>query len=439
MMDTARGWRSMNRAPKHQVRERPGAPWPRTRTAALKVITNLLVAAAAFGLIPDSVGQLQAQSSVPRITLAGNGLVSFNINGITSTTGASSNTDVGTVNDFSDTFVMLRLDQQLYNEDRVGVIVGFLFPDARSDLGQVFYHRVQVFYDAKNFRGTLGRSRLGNFVLEFPTLREEDLLDYGFVLNPFVNAEDSEFSRYGNIARFRVYQFDTRLILEGQATNLAVTDDSGRRVDDFDINNVSARVMYRLPSAVRFRSIVREAGIGWFANNIDEQTRNWIHSVVGGAAFNLVRNPLNNIAFQTQVVYNGGAGILGARSTGDLAAPRVRARSKSVALLASFRLLRRPYQLQRFQAAITAGYKRFPDVDASEYVFIPNVFFRLGQGVDLGVQYQYRRFNDAFAVALGVRREQSVKFTLNFQFQAMFNNYFGERDDILNLEHGYIR
>ncbi len=115
-----------------------------------------------------------------------------------------------------------------------------------------------------------------------------------------------------------------------------------------------------------------------------------------------------------------------------------RARAEALSLVGSLRFLSRPYQLDRFQAAITGGYKNFVNREGSRFTIVPNVFFRLGQGVDVGLQYQYEQFDDALAAQIGRKRDQSVKLTLSYRFQMMFNDYFGERDDILNMEHGYI-
>ena len=162
-------------------------------------------------------------------------------------------------------------------------------------------------------------------------------------------------------------------------------------------------------------------------------------ALLGGAAINLTRNPLGNLEFRMQGVYNFGVDDLSDLGTTPLAGSLGRARAESLSLVGSLRLLSRPYQLDRFQAAITGGYKNFVYREGSQFTIVPNVFFRLGQGVDVGLQYQYERFDEALAAQIGRRSDQSVMLTLSFRFQLMFNDYFGERDDILNMEHGYIQ
>lgn len=399
------------------------------------------VGVAVLGIAAAGVLQpATAQESLPRVTFGGTGLVSFNVDATTAfAAGAADRTSVGTVNDFSDSFLVLRLDRQLYEKHRAGMVVGFLFPDVRAGLGDVFYNQVMVFYRSHKFDGVLGRSRLKNFLLEFPTLREEDLIEYGFVPNGFANAENSEYTRYGNVLRGKVFQFNSRLSISGQVTNWTVTDQSGAKVDDFEVNGASAEVAYRLPDAVRYTGAVRFAGVQLNSQKLDEAGQAWIHSLVGALALNVTRNPITNVEARVQGIYNLGLDAgLGGAAAGRLGSVRDRARAKSLGVVASLRFLRRPYQLDRFQAAVTGAYKRFQDEPGWQFTVVPNAFYRLGQGVDIGLQYQFEQFDGALAAAMGERRRHSVKVTMAFQFQTMFNAYFGERDDILNLEHGYI-
>lgn len=416
---------------------RQRAPTSRRATAAGGLARRARLSG--FLAIFLAVGGAAAQESAPRLTFAGNGLVSFNLNaGVPFADGIAGSTDFGTVIDFSDSFLLVRLDQQLFDKDRAGVVIGFLFPDVQTDLGVLFFNQIQVFYNTRLFGGVLGRTRLNNFVVELPTLREEDLIEYGFVNNAFSNANNSEFSRYGNVLRAQLFQLNSRLVISGQVANWAVTDSAGERSNDFDVNGISGSVEYRLPMGIRYTGALRQAGLTIVSQNVGTPTQKWMNAIAGGAAINLTRNPLGNLEFRTQGVYNFGVGDLSEFGTTPLAEPMGRARAESLSLVGSLRFLSRPYQLERFQVAITGGYKNFVNREGSRFTIIPNVFFRLGQGVDVGLQYQYEQFDDALAAQIGRKRDHSVKLTMSFRFQLMFNDYFGERDDILNMEHGWI-
>jgi energy-coupling factor transporter ATP-binding protein EcfA2 len=391
---------------------------------------------------------LPAQESAPRLTFGGRGLVSFDVNGTAPwSAGESGDTEYGTVNNFSDSFLLLRLDQQLYEKDRAGLVTGFLFPDAEADLGQVFFNQMNVFYDRQHFRARAGRTRLSNFVLEFPTLREEDLLEYAYLTSGLSNAENSYYGRYGNVLRGEVYALDSRIVAAGQIANRTVTDMEGETLDDFGVNSGSASLVYRLPEMIRYQDVLRRAGVTWVTQQVEAPGQEWMHGVVAGAAVNLTRNPIHNLELRAQGTYNFGVDepegpVFDPDSplpaTAPLSEPVGRARAESYGLVGSVRFLSRPYQLRRFQAAVTGAYKEYVDRGGSQLAVVPNVFVRLGQGVDVGRQYRDEQNSDALAAALGHKREHSVQATLSFGFQMMWNSYFGERDDILSMEHGYI-
>ena len=77
------------------------------------------------------------------------------------------------MNDFSDTAVLTGFRQKLYNNFRGQLVIGFQFPDAESNLGQVFYHHVFILLENKSSILKLGRSRVQSALIEFPTLRDD--------------------------------------------------------------------------------------------------------------------------------------------------------------------------------------------------------------------------------------------------------------------------
>ena len=62
----------------------------------------------------------------------------------------AANATASAVNDCSDTAIRLGFRQKLYNNFRGQLVVGLQFPDADSDLGQVFYHQVFVKLENKS-------------------------------------------------------------------------------------------------------------------------------------------------------------------------------------------------------------------------------------------------------------------------------------------------
>ncbi len=387
---------------------------------------NLAVVAVAllFSFVPS-----WGQEVTPRLNLAGRGIVSFNGRRLAFPAGG---TDFSSLNDFSDSALLLRLDQQLYSGNRAGVVLGFQFPDVDSDLGQVFFHQVNVFYSSKNLDVRLGRSRLRSQLIEFPTLRDDDLVEFTYVANAFSNSENSEFQQFGNVFSIDFYQYNAKLVASAFAENLAKTDLSGKRLNEFEVNAWGASLLYRLPFGIRFAGVVQQAGVTFRSQFVDLPGRNWISSATAGLVLNLNRNPINHVELRAQTIYNfgmKGAGI------GSLVA---RARERSWTAVGALRFLRNPYQVPRLQAAVTFAFQRFPEMEASQLSVVPNIFYRVGANVDVGLQYQFSRRSDLLAVAIGSKTEQTLKATLVYSFDLRFNDYFGDRDSILNMEHGYI-
>jgi hypothetical protein len=131
-----------------------------------------------------------------------------------------------------------------------------------------------------------------------------------------------------------------------------------------------------------------------------------------------------------QTIYN--AGLDNAQ---DLSSVASRAQTKSTSFVTSVRYTGRPKLLTRWQGAITAAVKDFSDVDqATQWSIAPNAVYRIGQGVDVFAQLKYTDYGDG----LGGGSDTVVQLGMAFSLEAMFNDNIGERDSILNLEHGYI-
>jgi hypothetical protein len=138
-----------------------------------------------------------------------------------------------------------------------------------------------------------------------------------------------------------------------------------------------------------------------------------------------------------QLIGNGGvAGITGAdvtHSNPDHVMQRARAKSRAVVI--ALHHTRRPLLLTRWQGSVALAQKSYDDVDdAKQWSVVPALRYRLGAGVDLAAQASYTRFSDG----LGGGSDRLVKAGLIFALDTTFNDTFGERDSLLNLEHGYL-
>ena len=86
--------------------------------------------------------------------------------------------------DISDSSLLLRFDKRLYDGGVAGASIAFTKPDADSDLADdIYFNQLHAFFWNKEYQVVLGRTRLVNTVIEFPTIRDDDLLSYTHVAN----------------------------------------------------------------------------------------------------------------------------------------------------------------------------------------------------------------------------------------------------------------
>ena len=379
-----------------------------------------------FSVSPIS---LSAQEVMPRINFAGRGLVSLNG---TRTLSPANTSDFSSQNDFSDSFALFQLDKRLYHLSRAGMIIGLQFPDAESDLGQVYFHQVNTFWNAEHWGVRLGRTRMQNTLLEFPTFRDDDLVEYAFVNNAFSNSEASEFQQYGNVLNVNYFTWSSKLRLGIHLENQTETTPNGEIVQEFQTNTAGAQVEYSLPDAVRFDGIIRQIGAGFTQQFVDASNLSTVSNAYLSAAVNLDLNPVSHWELRGQSILTLGD------DSGDISTILSRSRANAISVATSLRYLRNPYQMPRFQAALTFAAKSFTDAGEVQWSMIPNLFYQIGAQVDLGLQYQYTDYSGDLAAAYGTQSDQSIKLALIFNFDMTFNNYFSDRNSILNMEHGYI-
>lgn len=67
-----------------------------------------------------------------------------------------------------------------------------------------------------------------------------------------------------------------------------------------------------------------------------------------------------------------------------------------------------------------------------------NAFYALGQSVEVGVQYQYRRADNSLPRIFGESQVHSIKLAIIGTFETVVNPLFDNRASLLNTESGYL-
>ncbi len=375
---------------------------------------------------------LRAQVS-PEIQLGARGVMSFNadIQGNQKTTSA---------NDFSDTGLLLGFRQKLYSKFRGQLVIGLQFPDADSDLGQVFFHQTFLKIESQKHILKMGRSRVLSSLIEFPTLRDDDALLLTDVLNPFSSGENTEDNQYGNVLEVS-HIFSQRYWLRLHGEHFTKTPRPPATSEtDFSLNAVGLAFEYRVPETQLWnRPRIRQLGISLnnfltdrqgYSNRFDRTLKNILVSGI----FNVLPDPVYFVDARFQVVYN--LGFSEVKTIGnyyDLT------RATAAAHFFSLRFLYRKLERPTLQLALSGGFNVFPNLTRKtrQWQIIANAFYRLGENFDLALQVQHARFSGDLT-ALYAKSETRLQVGLVYSIDQRWNKQFDDRNSLLNLEHGYI-
>ncbi|NIR51731.1 hypothetical protein GWO43_24455 [candidate division KSB1 bacterium] len=369
----------------------------------------------------------------PEIQLGARGVMSFNVDRASGETASA-------VNDFSDSGPLVGFRQKLYNNFRGQLVIGFQFPDADSDLGQLFFHQVFLKIEDQSNILKMGRSRVRTALIEFPTLRDDDALHFTDVLNPFSAGENSEDNQYGNVLE-GTHIFGQRYWLRLHGEHFTETPTApGAAETDFSLNAIGLSFAYRVPASQRWnRPILDQVGIS-FNNFLTNRPGDFsefeqaLKNIIVSTVVNVKPNPMHFLDVRHQTIYNVGFGeFTELNEYADLA------RTKAIGTFTSLRYLYRSLERPTMQLALSFGYKTFPDLaNATEqFQVVANGFYRLGENFDVGLQFQYQKFNGDLRGILG-SNEARIQFALIYSIDQLWNNQFDDRDSLLNLEHGYI-
>ena len=377
-----------------------------------KLFTGFI--AISFLLPAASVLALEVDREVmPRITLGGRIISTIDVVDFESDPAAESEINI------EDSVLLTRFDKRMYGGGVAGATLGI-----REDDSNLLFHEANVFYWNQNFQTSLGQSRLRNSIIEFPTLRDEDLLTYSHVGN--ASSNDELHQMFGKLVSVD-WIFDQKNQQLGFWAG-SLEDEPGLGRDGID--NYGLAYSYEISEDLVYVSHLRHAGITLDRQKVNLVDDEWKTAVILGAEFNLNQDPQANWSMALQAVINNGVDGI---TLADTVANQSRAKSK--ALIASWRFTNRPQLLTRWQAALNVAYKDYSDINnASQWTVAPSYVFVLGQGVHLLGQLSHTSFD----VGLGDNDDTMLQLGIAFNFDSMFNDNIGERNSILNIEHGYI-
>lgn len=379
-------------------------------------------------------GSVAAQELSPRWTLKGRGLLSTPV-----VAAGAGDLDVDWVlADYADTHIATRLDQALFDDTIGAFALGARLTDRDSPVGPVYLYQVEAGVDAEHVEVRLGRTRRPILGIGFPTLRDEDLLTFLYPLNPYSVGgleEDVLFSEVGSVLLRADFRWHAQLFIE----SLRNTTDTGTpaQAADFEPNAAGIRLFYdELPEVARIRRI-KHAGVALYGARMGDRApdvdRFAIYQLQGSLALNLYPDPIHLLDLRVLGLYQHGSEDETWTDVTDTW------RGRYVSAAAALRYLWGSYQLDRFQASVAGGYRRYTERDAWELRVIPTAMVQLGVGVGLAFQYAYSRRSDTLNGATGEpRNEHRFELALSYEFEVMVNDTINTPRDILNADYRYI-
>lgn len=392
----------------------------------MRTITRVFLGAA--GLWAAAAPALELDPLVPpEINLGGRALATINGHQRDTIDGEDADSEIDT----SDSSLLFGFSKYLFGDERYGFgVVGLKKPEPSESLeGEVFFHELHVGIGGANYEVKLGRSRLRNTLLSFPTVRDDDLLAFTHVGNASSAADTELYEIFGNtaeVAWWPTRQLRTHVALNGRTE----TDATGAVTQDGGFNGANVGVSWGLPSAIKFDRGLRFAGLTVDVQEAEGLGNARMQAAIAGFIYNLNSNPEADWVWETQFIANEGVVV----SALDTELARRRAESRS--LVTAVRFNKRPYLQTRWQAALTAAWKDFPGFDdVSSYAIAPSFVYRLGSAVDWVTQYVFTHYRGGLAQASGIEQEHALYTGLSFGFAHTFNESVGERESILSIEH----
>lgn len=341
--------------------------------------------------------------------------------------------------DISDSTIVLNLAKYLYKDRDYGFATfGLLIPEDGSDFeDDVFVNQLVIGVGGTKGEVKIGRTNLPNRLVQFPTLRDDDLLAYTHVRNAGYNAEGEEFQNYGGVIEGSYYfgrgAWSARGALTARAeTDLADLADPARTSTN-SFNGLAGSLVYELPEAIKFDRGLRFAAFGFDAQRPDEiggRGETDVVSLLAGFSYNLNEDPQYAWGLHGQGIYTFGD------DPASLGEEVERAQAEQGSLVLALTYAHRPHLQHRWQAGLTLAAKDYADFDgARSLAVLPSFAWRLGSGIELVTQYRYERFKGDLADAIGEEASHALWFGLTFELTGTFNESVGQRGSILNIEH----
>jgi hypothetical protein len=398
------------------------------------IVAPMILAAT---LLPGEAGAQQTPvperpSAAPQIELDGEGIATVEDHSPRLVLPGGVRASSSRIN-LSDSALLLGASQRLYHNGIGSLVIGMTTTEENEAASgtDVFLHQLVLDYQARSVEGYLGRTNTATRLIDFPTVRGDDLNEFVNVMDPFSSGSNPEEHRYGDVAAVTLNR-KLRYFLNLHAQHLLNSAASSEGQTGFNAGGVSFQ--YQGPPTLEAIVRVPLWGIGYEHQSIRSSDGGAANLLYGGVIYNLNPDPVDRVDLRLQEIYSTDNDLHVFRTVTDT----FRAASNSVA--ASVRWLHSPFGTPGHQISLTAGYKSYQHVaDADTVALALTGVKRLGESFDIVVQYTYQHRSSGYAAVFGnTRDEHSIQVGFVFNFTNIFNPHIGPRRSLLNLQHQYV-
>jgi hypothetical protein len=369
-------------------------------------------------------------STAPQIEIAGAGIGTL---GYSRSAGHQSGE--GTT-DYSDSALLIGAAQKLYDGGIGSFGLGWLTTDPSSrgygSGSSYFAHQAFVDYQTQTFEALIGRTDSATaHLVDFPTLRGDDLVTLTNPVDPFSNGENTEEHRYSNVGSVTLnqdFKYFESIHVQHLINSASVGTDTG--INSFGVNfeyftTVGQEMFNRVPTW----------GAGVEHIVLGANSPGGLNQFSLGGVLNLNESVTNRLDLRAQGVVSVGSDLRAFQSVTD----SFQADASSLAM--SIRYLNSPFGKPGYQIGLTTGWKSFTKVDdARSFGWALTGVKRLGQGFDFVAQSKGQWRDPALArvQSAGIPYEQVTEVGFIFDFSSTFNQHISPRRSMLNQQHGYV-
>lgn len=394
----------------------------------LTFCAGFLMSSVAWGVQPQPVPIPEDSGPAPQVEISGVGIVT----GLYGQSAQQNQIQPGA--DYSDSTLQIGVAERLFSSAIGSMKFGLLtLPnEGASSQSPFFLTQAFVDYQAERIEVLIGRSDNPTaHLVDFPTLRDDDLFTLNNPLNPMSNGSSPQEHRYSNVAEVT---FNQGLSYFENFHAQQVINSSGVGTST-GINSWGVTFQYLSTPGMEAFTRFPSLGFGLEYLNSLGLASGGLYQMYAGGVMNLNQSVTDRWDLRVLNILSLGSELRG------FTFMRETFEADSNALSAAIRYLHSPFGKPGYQLSLTVGYKKYFKVANSTSVgFALTALKRLGEGFQLAGQYQGQWRDQALSQvqANGLPFEQVVQVGFIFNWEATLNRHLSSRRSILNQQFQYI-